>query len=100
MLRSSWVKDSNASRVDSSPGADRLGTRAREKRYSKDCRKPRRLRMRGPLKVTRGLKESIFPPMILRNVGKNREAPNLNLSPPVLVSRLVAPPVNLPNSAE
>ena len=60
-VRSNCVKELNASDVESSCGLARLGTRTREKRYSKDWMKNSLSRTRGPLKVTRGLNESIGP---------------------------------------
>jgi len=60
-VRSICEKELNASDVESLRGAERLGTRRREKTVSKDCRKKIRSRMMGPLKVTRGLNESIGP---------------------------------------
>src|SRR5258705_9963908 len=72
MLKSNCVNELKVSDVDSSPGAARLGTRVRVKRYSKDCRKKRRSRATGPLKVTRGRNESIGPVNMLRKAGKKR----------------------------
>src|SRR6266852_3354816 len=61
MLRSNCVNELKFSETDSSRGGMRLGTRVRVKRYSTDCRKKRRSRTTGPLKVTRGRNESIGP---------------------------------------
>src|SRR4029453_7910618 len=58
-LRSNCVNELKFSDVESSPGASRLGTRVRVKRYSRDCRKKSRSRTIGPLMVTRGRNESI-----------------------------------------
>src|ERR1700730_460755 len=66
MLKSSCVNELKASEIGWSTGGARLGTRVRVKRYSKDCRKKRRSRNTGPLKVTRGRNESIGPVNILR----------------------------------
>src|SRR5262245_66334569 len=101
MSQSTWDNESKLSRPVSRSNGGRFSTGVRTKRYSNDWKNFTLSFIRGPLKVTRGVKASIptKEPPRRRTLGKKLCASAWNLSEPERVCTEVTAPVTWPYSA-